>query len=340
MFTGIFFGPVALLYYCCFLLLGGLTLVIAWRGRRRPTRRSRLRRLFCQLALSLLVWQGTLFLEVRLPYPAWQLWLGRANFAAVAVAAYLALRFVQAVPENAARSRPSSRWLPAATGLLATLTLFTPLVAAAERVEAGHAVTTFGLFFPWYLFHVHGCLAAALIQTFQGQRHARNSLLRGQFALIGTGMLATGGVATVTNALLPYAFDDFRFCDVGTLSTLLFVLAVAHATFLYRLFDLRLLIRKTLVYGLLLTFVLGSYSSALFLVTQFLTTGAERWTQFAVLLIAFSVDPLRRFLERKTDQWLFEEGADKNPGPTGRGRPSARLRSPLSLALLFPWRRE
>lgn len=340
MFPGTFAEPVALLYYLGFLLLAGLVLIILWRGRQRSGRRARLRRLFAGLALSLLTWQGTLFWEVRVPSPTWQLWLGRANFAAVVFVAYLALRFVQEVAGRTGQSAPSPLWLLWETCLLGALTLLTPLVSAAEHVEAGHAITTFGPLFPGYLLHVLGCLTAALVQAFRGGFYARNPLLRGQLALIGLGMLATSGIAVVTNVLLPYGFDDFRFCHVGTLSTLLFVLAVAHATFLYRLFDLRLLIRKTLVYGLLLTFVLGGYSSTVFLVTQYLTSDAEKWIQFSVLLIAFSVDPLRRFLERKTDQWLFEERVRAgNSDQVANHQRARRSRGLLPLALLFPWRR-
>ena len=42
------------------------------------------------------------------------------------------------------------------------------------------------------------------------------------------------------------------------------------------LFDLRILVRRALVYGLLLAFVLGSYSSAVFVVSQYLTEGAAK----------------------------------------------------------------
>jgi hypothetical protein len=339
-----FFGPVALLYYVCLLLLAGLALFIVFRGRRRPRTGSRLRRTFFLLALSLLLWQLTLFLEPRTMLPAVQLWLGRANFAAMVFAAYLALRFVQQVPgKDAAQEAPSSGWLAAETGLLAALTLLTPLVTAAERVEAGHAITTFGILFPGYLLHVVGCLTAALVVAFRRWCRAKDQkdqMVGAQMALIGSGMLATGGIAVITNALLPYGFGDFRFCDVGTLSTLLFVLAIAYATFINRLFQLRVIIRETLVYGILLAFVLGAYSSTVFLVTQYLTSGAEKLTQFAVLLIAFSFDPLRRFLEEKTDQLLFGERGAEGHGRKGRtGKKGGRTGNRMALALLFPWRR-
>ena len=165
-------------------------------------------------------------------------------------------------------------------------------------------------------------------------------MVRGQLALIGLGMLATGGVAVLTNVVLPYGSDDFHFCDIGTLSTLQFVLAIAYATFINRLFDLRVLVRETLVYGILLAFVLGAYSSAVFLVTQYLTSGSEELTQFAVLLIAFSFDPLRRILEQKTDRLLFgEQGVEGECRKGGGGKRGAGAGGRLALALLFPWRR-
>ena len=325
-----FWGLVALLYYLCFLLLVGLSLFILRRGPYR-----RMKRTFLWLALCLLAWQLTLFLEVRTALPAAQLWLGRANFSAIAVAVYLALRFVQQV---AGRGGASSRWLRAETGLLSALTLLTPFVSAEERVHAGHAVTTFSLLFPLYLLHVLGYLFAALIMAFRARQGAKNAALRAQLTLIGMGMLSTGGVALVTNALLPYGFGDFRFCDIGTLSTLFFVLCVAYAVFVHGLFDLRILLRKTLVYGLLLSFVLGAYSSAVFLVTQFLTESAGKLVQFAVLLIAFSFDPLRRFLEQMADRLLFGGGGegDKRRSKQSRGEGRTGIRT---LALLFPWHR-
>jgi hypothetical protein len=341
MSSGMVFGPVALLYYVCFLLLAGLAIFIALRGNRRRGPRTGLRCTFCLLAFSLLLWLLTLFLEVRMSVPAAQLWLGRINFAAVVFAATLALRFVQQVPPKAPTPKSSwSAWLLAETWLLGAVTLLTPLVDAAERVEAGRAITTFGPLFPIYLLHVLVCLGAALGLALREWRRAADRLVRRQLALIGLGVLATGGVAVITNALLPYGFGDFRFCDLGTLSTLLFVLAVAYATFIHGLFDLQVVLRETLVYGILMAFVLGAYSSAVFVISQHLTSSAGKLTQFAVLLIAFSVDPLRRFLEEKTDCWLFgERGGKREQRKQRAGTRAGRAGSRLTLALLFPWRR-
>jgi hypothetical protein len=334
MFSGTFFGLIAALYYLSFLAMVGLVLFIAWHGRR-ASRRARLRRTFYWLALSLLIWQLTLFLETHAALPAWQLWLGRANFASVVFTSTLSLRFVQQVAGGrVSRTSHLVGWLFIETWLLAAVTLLTPLVDGAETVVGEHPITTYGPLFPVYLLHVVGGLIAALVLALRQRRRAAHRAIRGQLTVIAAGMFFTLGIACVTNVLLPYGFGDFRFCDLGTLSTVFFLLAVTYAIFIHRLFSVRVLIRATLVYGILLAFVLGTYSSAIFVLTQYMTKHADQLTQFAVLLIAFSCDPLRRFLEKKVDRFLFHPERKKIARLT-----PARAGHPFLLALLFPWGR-
>jgi hypothetical protein len=56
-----------------------------------------------------------------------------------------------------------------------------------------------------------------------------------------------------------------------------------------------------------------------------------------VPLIAFIFDPLRRFLEEKTDRLLFGERGVQGQGRRQRGR-NIRSGSRFTMALLFPWR--
>jgi hypothetical protein len=327
--------------------------------------------------LALWGWQLTLFAETRVANPEVQLQLGRLNFAAMAWAAYFAWRFVGTVsphrPESEKRRWPIGNpgaqnlvpWCRAQTAFLAGLTQFTPLIDAAERVEAGVAISTYGPLFPLYVAHVVLYWLAALALVARARQQApkataRGQRVRSQLGWIGGGMLLTGGVALVANLLLPYRFGDFRFCDLGALSTLLFLLAIAYATLWRGLFELRVLAARTLLFGILLAFVLGSYSSALFVIAQFLTESAGKWTQFAVLFIAFSLDPLRRYLEKKIDSLLFSSRSKSRPKSResqrperaepgenrerhgkprhGRRRGSARGVGRSPLALVFPWR--
>jgi len=290
------------LYYFCFALLLGMAAFVY-----RKNVLSWLHASFALTSLSLLAWLATLFAFHRSQDAAAVLWLGRANFAAALLAVFFGYLFVRAI---ARRSAPP-RHLPLLGGgtlLLCGLTLFTPLVDKAEIVgPAGRHVTQFGPLFPLYLAFVVAFLAAAVLLAFQARQDAAQPA-RDQLLLVGSGVLATGAVALATNVALPYGLGDFRLVDVGTLSTILFLLAVAYAISVHHLFDIRLLVRKTLVYGLLLSFVLGAYTSVVLLVTQHLTAAggnSSPFTQFGVLVIASSFDPLRRYLEKRVDRLLF-----------------------------------
>lgn len=342
MVSGPFFTVLAWLYYLCSLLLVALAVFILWSGKRHQ--QDFLRRVFLGLAFCLLLWQLTLFIETRLAYPLVWLWLGRLNFAVMVLAPYFALRFVQEVAYQSSPPRQATVghrafWNGACaveTVLLAALTLFAPWVDAAERVENGHAISTFGPLLPLYGAHVGGYWGATLIVAWCKRRQAKAKRVRAQLTLVGSGILLTGVIALVTNLLLPYGWGDFRFCDIGPLSVFGFLLCIAYATFLRHLFALGVVLRETLVNGILLACVLGAYSSAVFVISQTLTASAGVGTQFAVLVIAFSFDPLRRFLEEKTDQLLFGESSKKRAGEMGKER--SRRSKVRTLALLFPWR--
>jgi two-component system, NarL family, sensor kinase len=95
---------------------------------------------------------------------------------------------------------------------------------------------------------------------------------------------------------------------VGPFSTVLLLLAVAYAVVRHQLFDIRVLLRKTLVLGIALSLVLAAYSALVLIATDKLASSESGGlTRFGVLVLAFSFDPVRRFLEKRIDRLLFSE---------------------------------
>jgi hypothetical protein len=290
----------AVLYALCSALLLGAAFLVWLKDPRTGANRA-----FALTALALLAWLLTLLAFNRTQDPGTALLVGRLNFAAVAPAAFTAYLFVRAVA-----GLPKPRAYPvlaAGTALLALLSTLTPLIDAAEQVGdgvTGRHMTVYGPLWPLYLLHVAGLLLAAVSLAFHARRDAPPPQ-RDQLGLVGAGMLATGTVALVANALLPYAAGDFRFIDAGPLSTVLFLAAVAYAVVRHRLFDVRVFVRRTLVASLLLSFVLAAYGAVVALATErFAGPGQGALTRFGVLFIAAAFDPLRRFLERRVDDLL------------------------------------
>lgn len=296
----------ASLYLLCLAFLFGSAVYVYSRD---PF--ARLNAAFALLALTLLGWVGTLFLYTAQTEGAGLLWLGRANFAAAALMAPAAFGFVVVL---ARRPLPHAALLWGETLLLFLVSLFTGAVDRAELVQAGQHVSVYGTLFLLYLLHIVFFVVAALLVALRPAR-LLPALTRTQLRLVGTGILATAVVGLAANIALPYWYGDFRFIHVGTLSTIFFLAAVAYAAVSYRLFDLRLLVRATLLYALLIAFALELYQLAVEFLTRLLPLGdaGERHVAAAFVALtinAFTHEPLRRWLERLADRLTRERHKD------------------------------
>ena len=203
-------------------------------------------------------------------------------------------------------SLPALLWLE--TGLLFLVTLLTPLIDQAELVRSGQHVTLYGPLFAVYVLHIVVLLGAPWHAAFRPVPGASTET-RSQLRLTGIGALMTAAIALVTNVLLPYAFGNFHFIHVGTLSTILFLLAVADAVFVHHLFDIRLVIRAAFVYAGLIALALELYQLALSFLAHLVPVGDQAQSHLAattmVLVVnAFTQQPVRRWLEKLVDRSL------------------------------------
>lgn len=290
----------ASLYLLCLAFLFGSAVFVYSRDPY-----ARLNASYALLAFALLAWVGTLFAFSAQSEGSALLWLGRANFAAAALAAPACLAFVQALRKE---PFPLGGWLWAETLAVAGLSLATGLIDRSEAVRAGIHVTAYGPLFPLYVAHAVAFLLAAIWQSFRRDR-SLPGLARQQLDWVGTGIVATALVSVAANAVLPYVWGDFRFIHVGTLSTIFFLGAVAYAAVFRHLFDIRVVVRATLVFALLVGFALELYQAAVEALAKLLPLGdpSERHVAAAAVALtinAFTHEPLRRWLERLADRLL------------------------------------
>jgi len=141
-------------------------------------------------------------------------------------------------------------------------------------------------------------------------------LLRGipaiqvRYLFLGSLIAAIGG--TVTNLLIPLVFGTSRFHQYGPLFSLVMVAMIAHAIIRHRLMDIRVVIRKSVVYvaafvvaGTLLTGLIVS-SNSLF--------PEEPWRLgreiFLSLVVAALFHPLKSRMQHAFDRYLYRESYD------------------------------
>ena len=298
----------ASLYLFCLAFLLGSALFIYFCNFR-----SRLNGYYALLALALFGWVGTLFVFGSLPEGETLLVIGRVNFAAAALVATASFLFVT---ELAGRRITYLRAVWFETAVLTLLSLGTPLIDQAETVLHGQHSTVYGQLFPLYILHVVVYLVSAVVIALRPLPKTR-SVTKTQLRLVGSGILVTAVVGVVANIVLPYGYGDFRFIDVGTLSTILLLIAIAYAVFAYHLFSIHVIIRATFVFAGLITLALELYQLALSFLAHLLPFGNAQERSFAatalVLVInAFTQQPVRRWLERLIDRLYHKELSGKS----------------------------
>jgi len=294
---------IASLYYLCFLVLTGLAIFIY---RKNPT--ARLNRYFALFALTTLGWLVTLYFFNRTPdTPALTVW-GRANFAFAA--SFVVFNYLY-LPEIARKQARHAKWILLQTALLVLVTLFTGWIDEVEHLRHGEHVTVFGPLFPLYIAHIAGYVGAALYLTFFANRKAIRKI-RNQLSIIGLGIFLMAVIAMLTNLLLPYFFKVFALQEAGALSIIALLGTIAYAISAHQLFDIRVVIRRTVVFTILFALIVVAYSVLALLLRGVLLGGTVSDAKtnavnlVTICIVGFAVEPLRKWLTVRTDQFLFK----------------------------------
>jgi hypothetical protein len=206
------------------------------------------------------------------------------------------------------------RLLPAALyGVPLALNLAYQYLALTGR-EAGLARTLVGLSYPVVLLSFLAAVFGGLVHNF---RTVRDPTARAQLRWIAFGMGVGWGVPIgLAGILLAFnRLDPLAWANTALWLTLLLPLALAVAILRYRLFDVDVLIRRTLIYSTLTAALAAAYfASVLVLQGVFqLVTGEARSqvvTVLSTLTIAALFRPLRSRIQAGIDRRFYRRKYD------------------------------
>lgn len=127
------------------------------------------------------------------------------------------------------------------------------------------------------------------------------------------GIMLTAVIASMTDIFIPLFTKNNVSANYGSFGAITIVIFSAYAILAHHLFDIRVIIRKTVVYSVLLIFVLAVYSLVIFVFAQAFGTGGQAITAktivpnlLAAVFIAAGFEPLRKWLTKCTDKFLFK----------------------------------
>ncbi len=215
---------------------------------------------------------------------------------------------------------PSRRWRPVAfAGIAATaLALSGGLLGDEQRIEALEEVEPFGVFPPsitemMFAVGMTGMtvvLVLIVLAMVSRYRHATREV-RTQLkwvayaAVLFPVTLATWAIESTATGHSPAVATQV----VAGLAVAGFCCAIAISLLRFRLYDIDIVINRTLVYGTLTLVVIGGYVGLVAGLDALL--GSRGWAGvIAAGTVAVAVQPLRERLQRGVDRWLYGYRSD------------------------------
>ncbi len=227
-------------------------------------------------------------------------------FAVIQVSSLFLL--VHTFPQTKIQLQNKYKWLLAIITTITTLVTLSPyaFISAVPtdgiaEVEVGPGIIVFGL-------HVTSLLTTSVYLLIKKSKKY-DGIIQKQTQIMLFGVFTTFSLITFT-IFLPLAIFNFnKFVPLHPLYIFILQLAVAYAILRYRFMDIRFAIKRGTAHLVSIVIIIAMYSSLILFAQQTLVAKFQ-WDQtlttiIAVLIIAFSVEPLRRNIIRIVNQILY-----------------------------------
>lgn len=301
MITANLFGVPVAITGILLLLLG--LFVGCQKNRSKP---AQLLSFFCY---SLTLWLFGYTLMYFSVSPAQALFWARVGVVGIVFIPPFTLNFVYAFLDK----RPGK--LQQTVNILSAISLFiswTPFIYKGINEHSWGYYPRAGIFYPIILLSFVISFITAVILLFCELKvlklaDNRPKYQQVKFVFIGFLIGCTGAVDYVIKFGAP-------FYPFGYIAAFLFTLSMTYGILRYRLMNIEVIIRRTLVFAGLLAFVFAVFSAATFIVKDVLSgyfgLGSGWVNAISIFLIALGYDPIRTFLINLTDKYLFQKKYD------------------------------
>lgn len=219
-------------------------------------------------------------------------------------------RFSALIAKNSYLTKRSYFFILAA---IANISAVTPwAIESIERQDHVYAIN-FGSIAYIYFATLAISAVGTFIVLFHGLKKA-DSQDKTRITIFIWSLIATVAVNMVTNFIIPVATGSFTLTNLGPLSTLVMVAGLYYGIVRHKLFDIRLIVARSLAYLLLLSTLVGLYGIIVFGATNRLfgnTVFAERIVPIlTALLLAFTSPYFRKLFDKVTNKLFYRDAYD------------------------------
>ena len=295
-------------------LVGGLNFLVGAIVLARDSKKLQ-NRLFFLFSLSLCGWVVGIggFLLAHDPNVAFT-WAKLYYAFPLVVAAVMPL-FSLTFPYNA--RLPKRIWVPILLGyLVVTVPLLTQHTFITSRLvyhDWGKEILLNKAHYLLYSVYLLSCFAVGLIHTFLKAQRVRG-LARVQTNFYFYGFLLTSFFGVYFNLILPW-FGNYRLIWLGPLFTNAFVIAIAYSIIKHRMFDVRVVIARSLTYLFSLAALATIYGFVVFGVAQSMfdlhfSVGVQIFISATTGIASLSFRYLRQLFDKLTNRIFYRDAYD------------------------------
>jgi PAS domain S-box-containing protein len=298
--------------------------------------RALVNRLFAFSMVTIIGWIGSISLYLSTKDSDPNIFLGRLAFASAAGIPFSLLWLFESFEDVAAhRSTKPLVFAGAACAFFVLVSSLTPLVVAGSAVGAssgrnfiyGPLHRLFGVYFL-------SCFGLALYRL-STQLRSASGIRKLQLRYLLLGILLGGLGGMTTNLVIPLVWRTSRYSLLGPYFTLIMALFAAHAIIRYRLMDIRVVIKRGVVYAsgimVAVSLFLG-FATLLRRATGDSTDTISFATAVVIAVItAVLFQPLNTWLQTLLNRYLYRRSYDYQRTIRDASRRLSTILDPLQL---------
>src|SRR2546422_1197693 len=239
------------------------------------------------------------------------IWAVRSAFAFASLIPLGGLAFVERLPVDVVYDSRITRWLFTPVGLALCASSFSPWLVVSVATWPYGSGTTYGPLHPVFAaYMVLSFACSAYLLTLKYRASTARLKLQTRYILIAFTIPIALGLAT--NLIIPLFLKTSIFGKYGPLFTLFIVGLIGHAIIRHRLMDMRIVIKRSVVY--LAAFVAAGLILVTLLVVSNFVLHDQHRTPLREIVLALAVavffSPLKGYIQRTFDRYLYREPYD------------------------------
>lgn len=237
-------------------------------------------------------------------------WLNIVTLIIPPIALYLLLLFSLYFTNIAPRKNKYFVWIGGISAVIMAYFGTTKGVFEGYALVNGINGVKFGDQTPIYMFYIIAIVVLEVGVLWYSLRNLRG-LARARTKYMAISLFLTLAILIFTNLVLPFMYGIYSLIIYGLFASIIVVGGFAYAIIKLRLFDIRLVIARSIAYALL-TFTLGSaYAIVTFQIGGIIFNNSsiglpqQSFGIATAIILAFTFQPLRGFFEKITDKVFY-----------------------------------